>query len=40
MSYSSSSSRKWIELGDIIEIISPERTDLHEEIFFVSTAHG
>ena len=36
MSYSSSSSRKWIELGDIIEIISPERTDLHEEIFFVS----
>ena len=33
---SSSSLKKWIELGDIIEFTSPERTDLHEQIFFVS----
>ena len=30
------STNKWIELGDIIEITSPERTEWHEQIFFVS----
>ena len=28
--------KKWIELGDIIEILSPERDDWHEHIYFVS----
>ena len=28
--------KKWIELGDIIEIISPDKSEWHENKFFVS----